>query len=97
MIGLRALLAVICLVAASNIWILHSSARLRANVYTTTVLNGVALSDPMRNDDSANTRLDLHGNEIDDAVGDYRVDYGGDVYERHVPEETFIHLGPPKT
>ena len=97
MTGLRVLLAITCLVAGSNLWLTQSAARVRANVYTTTVLSGVVLSDPTPNDGSGRTRLDLNGNEIDDAVGDYRVDYGGDLYERHVPEQAFIHLAPPET
>jgi hypothetical protein len=31
-------------------------------------------------------RIDIYGNEIHDAVGDYRVDPGGDVYENHAPD-----------
>jgi hypothetical protein len=31
-------------------------------------------------------RIDVYGNEIQDAVGDYRVDPRGDVYENHAPD-----------
>jgi hypothetical protein len=40
-------------------------------------------------------RLDVYGNEIDDAVTDYRIDPRGDVYERHSPETEVPRLGPP--
>jgi hypothetical protein len=38
---------------------------------------------------------DLFGNEVDEAVGDYRVDTRGDIYERHSPETEVPRLGPP--
>lgn len=31
-------------------------------------------------------RLDVYGNEIEDAIGDYRIDPRGDVYESHSPD-----------
>jgi hypothetical protein len=40
-------------------------------------------------------RLDVYGNEIDDAVTDYRIDRRGDVYERHSPETEVPRLAPP--
>lgn len=43
----------------------------------------------------AEPRVDLYGNEISDAVGDYRVDRGGDLYERHAPDTAVLRLGPP--
>jgi len=39
--------------------------------------------------------LDIYGNEIEDALGDYRIDPAGDVYERHSPETEVARLGPP--
>jgi hypothetical protein len=46
-------------------------------------------------DEWAPTRVDLNGNEIDDAVGDYRVDLHGEMYERHAPDTALPHLGEP--
>jgi hypothetical protein len=37
----------------------------------------------------------LKGNEVDDAVGDYRVDRRGEMYERHAPDTALLHLGAP--
>lgn len=31
-------------------------------------------------------RVDVYGNEIEDAIGDYRIDPRGDVYESHSPD-----------
>ncbi len=43
----------------------------------------------------AEPRVDLFGNEVSEAVGDYRVDPGGDLYERHAPDTAVLKLGPP--
>ena len=42
-------------------------------------------------------RFDLFGNEIDDALADYRIDVRGSVYERHSPETAVATLGSPST
>ena len=39
-------------------------------------------------------RIDLRGNPIDHAVGDYRVDPSGVSYEAHSPDTTVARLGP---
>jgi len=39
--------------------------------------------------------LDVYGNEVDEAITDYRIDTGGLVYERHAPQTEVPHLGPP--
>ena len=39
-------------------------------------------------------RIDLRGNPIDHAVGDYRVDPSGVTYEAHSPDTTVARLGP---
>ena len=41
------------------------------------------------------SHFDVYGNEIEDAVTDYRIDPAGDVYERHSPETEVPRLGPP--
>jgi len=45
--------------------------------------------------ESAEPHLDVYGNEIEDAVSDYRIDPAGDVYERHSPETEVPRLAPP--
>ena len=42
-------------------------------------------------------RVDLYGNEISDAVGDYRVDGQGTIYEGHAPDTAVLKLGPAGT
>lgn len=37
-------------------------------------------------------RIDLYGNQIDEAVGDYRVDPRGELYERHAPDTAVLKL-----
>jgi hypothetical protein len=40
-------------------------------------------------------RVDLYGNPIDAAVGDYRLDPRGDMYERHSPDTAVTRLAAP--
>ena len=46
---------------------------------------------------TAAPRLDLYGNPVEPAVGDYRTDQRGDLYERHAPDTAILRLGPPTT
>ncbi len=48
-------------------------------------------------EDWAPARVDVNGNEIDDAVGDYRVDLRGEMYERHAPDTALPRLGEPRS
>ena len=41
--------------------------------------------------------VDLFGNEIEEAIADYRVDLRGTIYERHSPETAVSRLGSPST
>jgi hypothetical protein len=43
----------------------------------------------------ARPRFDVYGNQVDEAVGDYRIDPQGDVYEWHSPDTALLELGPP--
>ena len=47
-------------------------------------------------EDWAESRVDLNGNEIENAVGDYRVDLRGELYERHAPDTALPDLGVPR-
>jgi hypothetical protein len=40
-------------------------------------------------------QLDLYGNPIQDAVSDYRIDFEGEVYERHAPQVEVSRLAGP--
>jgi hypothetical protein len=67
--------------------------------------NALALpaAGPVRTDEAdsyspeENARLDQYGNEIEEAVGDYRLDVQGEMYELHSPETALPHLGRPST
>ena len=63
---------------------------------TTSVLDVGAPALPLRDDDWAEPQVDLNGNEIDEAVGDYRVDRRGEMYERHAPDTALIRLSAPE-
>jgi hypothetical protein len=39
--------------------------------------------------------VDRYGNHIEKAVGDYRVDPGGDIFERHSPATAVAELADP--
>jgi hypothetical protein len=54
--------------------------------------SGEATGGPRVEDDS---QVDVLGNEIENAVADYRIDRGGDVYERHSPETAIPKLRSP--
>jgi hypothetical protein len=60
-------------------------------------LRGVTGSPRVESGSSLEPRVDLLGNEIEDAVADYRIDLGGDVYERHSPETAVPKLGSPSS
>ena len=42
-------------------------------------------------------RTDVYGNPVDRAVGGYRVDLRGDLYEEHNPDTAVLKLGTPST
>ena len=63
---------------------------------TTSVLDIGTSALRQRDDDWAEPRVDLNGNEVDAAVGDYRVDRSGEMYERHAPDTALIHLSSPE-
>lgn len=46
-------------------------------------------------DEVRGPRRDLYGNVIESAVGDYRIDMRGDVYEHHDPDTVITELAPP--
>ena len=40
-------------------------------------------------------RVDRYGNPIESAIGDYRIDRRGELYERHSPDTAVLRLGVP--
>jgi hypothetical protein len=102
---LRALLTVLLfamIAAVSHEW---TRAAVQRNVViappplvdTTSVLDASTPALHVREDeDWLEPRVDLNGNEIDAAIGDYRVDPRGEMYERHAPDTALLHLSAPK-
>ena len=64
--------------------------------HTTAVTDSAPRVLPTRDDDWADPRVDLNGNEVDDAVSDYRVDRQGELYERHAPDTALLRLSAPR-
>ena len=95
------LIVMTILFAAGNIWTQQSGARHLEAIEvpgsrTTSVTDSVTRTLPTRADDWADPRVDLNGNEIDDAVSDYRVDRRGEMYERHAPDTALLRLAAPQ-
>jgi hypothetical protein len=96
-----AVIVMAILFAAGNIWTQQSFARQLEAIAapgppTTSVIDSVTRTLPTRDDDWADPRIDLNGNEIDDAVSDYRVDRRGELYERHAPDTALLRLAAPQ-
>jgi hypothetical protein len=97
-----AVIGLLIVFALCEVWVqrftVHSQ-RAIASPYphtTTSVLDIGTSALPQRGDDWAEPRVDLNGNEVDAAVGDYRVDRSGEMYERHAPDTALIHLSSPE-
>ena len=87
--------------ALSEVWVQRSVHSQHAIAFptprgTTAVIDVGVQAVPQRDDDWAEPRVDLNGNEIDAAVGDYRVDRRGEMYEHHAPDTALIHLSAPE-
>ena len=96
-----AVLGMAMLVAVSNLWTKQTTTRqihaiAQPAPTTTSVIDNTAREFPTRDTDWAEPRTDLNGNEIDDAVSDYRIDRQGEMYERHAPDTALLHLSAPK-
>ncbi len=85
------------MIAGRGMWnavVTPAEAHALAAVSHTTAVPDMRPEDLLRDDDVAVPQVDLFGNEVDEAVGDYRVDITGDVYERHSPDTEVPKLGP---
>jgi FtsZ-interacting cell division protein ZipA len=60
-----------------------------------------SVRDGAENDDysasSAPRLYDMYGNEIEEALGDYRIDVRGEMYERHAPQTALPEPAKPST
>jgi hypothetical protein len=87
MTGLRVVIGLIWLVAlltGRGMWVSASPSPIAAT--------SAEITEP-----ASTPRIDLFGNEVEEALADYRLDGGGDVYERHSPETAVPRLGSPTT
>jgi hypothetical protein len=88
---------------ALTAWGLHASRPVHgqtlrgADRLTTTTVYPVPPTPLRRSTSGGAARLDLYGNEIEDAIGDYRQDAQGDTYERHSPQTAITRLAPAGT
>lgn len=101
MSSIRVVVGIICVVlvlVARGIWsetaIPASGARIEYDAGTT------AVSDPADSaelpwDGGESHRVDRYGNPIETAIGDYRIDRSGEMYERHSPDTAVPRLGVP--
>lgn len=64
---------------------------------TTSVLSLGDGEDATAAEPFAEPKIDRYGNQVHEAVGDYRVDQRGVLYERHAPDKPLPKLGPPGT
>ena len=95
------LIVLTILFAAASIWTQQSTARQLEAIAvpssrSTSVIDNVTRALPAHNDDWADPREHITGNEIDDAVSDYRVDRRGEMYERHAPDTALLRLSAPR-
>jgi hypothetical protein len=68
-----------------------------SNTRTAPVLDDTRYSEGFGAQSAAPPRLDLYGNEIENAIGDYRIDIRGDIYERHSPDTEVTRLAAPSS
>ena len=69
-------------------YVIHDSA-------TSAVSGLIEPGNPVIDDEREILRLDKYGNEIETAIGDYRIDPRGDIYERHSPDTALPSLTSP--
>ena len=94
---LAGLLSLTLLAAGGDLWITRASAQaqhLPATRPANAIVDPRLFDDYLRDIDVVPPKVDVLGNEVDDAVGDYRVDVQGSIYERHSPETEVGRLRP---
>ena len=91
---LASFIALSLLVAWGDAWLARPSAqttRFHTDFPAPSILDS---RDAPRDSDIAPPKFDVRGNVINDAVGDYRVDPQGEMYERHSPDVEVKKLRP---
>jgi hypothetical protein len=86
--------AVTMMLMTSGLLAPQLSTSVRATPATSTV--AAPPSETVLSGDDAG-RLDLYGNDVNEAVATYRLDAAGSLYEAHSPQTQLPQLGPPKS
>jgi hypothetical protein len=92
------ILTCICVLARPQILSVHpvhATAHSRVVQWTNDGENGSARG--RRADDDGGGTVDLHGNEVSDAVAKYELDSAGSLYELHSPQTEVPRLKSPKS
>jgi hypothetical protein len=102
MSSLRIVIGIICLVVAlvaRGIWaetrIPPPAQSIIKGPSTTAVYDRGDVDEPYPPGRIESSRMDRYGNQIESAVGDYRIDRRGEMYERHSPDTAVPRLGVP--
>ena len=102
MSSFRIVVGIICLVVAivaRGIWAetrIYLPARATFQESSTAAVSDPGDTDePFAPDPTESSRMDRYGNQIETAVGDYRIDRRGEMYERHSPETAVPRLDVP--
>jgi hypothetical protein len=85
------MIAMATVLAGGTVW----SAVVRPTASFQLVTPNTGLYDLDSDQIPAEPRVDVYGNEIEDAIGDYRIDPRGDVYESHSPDTEVSRLNAP--
>lgn len=69
-----------------------TTATVSIDVHREATFQGLVIEEPREYAPAA--RLDLYGNPVEPAIGDYRTDPHGDLYEWHAPDTEILKLDP---
>jgi hypothetical protein len=86
-------------IVVAGAWNSGASRALRASAppgtRTSLMLDDAMYSDASGAGAAAERRVDLYGNEVEEAVSDYGIDIRGGIYERHSPDTEVTQLAAP--
>jgi hypothetical protein len=102
MSSIRVVVGIICVVlalVARGIWsetAVHApEPRIDYAAETTTAVSDPDAGNGLPSEAGETGRVDRYGNPIETAIGDYRIDRSGEIYERHSPDTAVPRLGVP--
>ncbi len=102
MSSIRVVVGLICVVlglVAHGMWretaVQPSAPGIEYDGGTTAVSDPADGTEPLWDVTGESDRVDRYGNPIETAIGDYRIDRRGEVYERHSPDTAVPRLAVP--